>query len=67
MLAVLFIVMTVGAANDKVVTQKELVVLFVQLAPTGVAKPIEQAKEIYKSVMEELALVNKELLSFETT
>ena len=67
MLAVLSLVMTVSAASDKVVTPNEPVALFIQLDPTGVAKPIEQAKEIHKSVAKELALVNKEPIAFEQT
>lgn len=67
MLAVLSLVMTVGAASDKAVVSKEPVALFIQLDPTGVAKPIEQAKEIHKSVAKELALVNKEPIAFEET
>ena len=67
MLAVLSLVTTVGAASDKAVVSKEPVALFIQLDPTGVAKPIEQAKEIHKSVAKELALVYKEPIAFEET
>ena len=65
MLVLLSFVITVGAANDKAVVPREPVALFIQLDPTGVAKPLDMTKEIYKSVEKKLAKADKAPISFE--
>ncbi len=65
LVAILSLAMTVGAASTKFTTPPEQVALFLQLDPTGVAKPIDMAKEVYKEVDKKLLKVNKTVIPYE--